>query len=421
MRSQVLGLAVACSAPRAPVAPDEIAAIAHTALRDGDAVGISIAVAHGDRIDARAWGFADLEHHVPLTPRAIFPLASLSKQYWAAAVVQLAHAGRVDPDAPLADVLYTFPDHRVRLRDLLQQTSGLGVDREDEDDVRFSDVPVPAFPPGSWWRYSNRGAILSRRVVEQIAGTPWSVYLRDRIAGPLGLTATTTCGDHVPLYVHGKLSGLPDATMQRVQFVCADASDVVRFERALDRLPGIERMRTPVRVDGIDLAYGWLTRIADLEGHRAYGHTGNFDEGLSVAAFRFPADDLTIVVMMNATPRPGFRAHELLERIARAELRLPAEQVATGKPPAEVVAAIVGHYEQGTAMGVVEDRDGEPFLVVRDGDKLLWEGALAWRGGRTFGGTPEGDLRFLPATGPVRAVWVGHRFLLDGLARRVEP
>jgi D-alanyl-D-alanine carboxypeptidase len=408
---QALTLAALCAcAPPAPHGPDvseQLDAIARAALRDGGAVGISIAIAHGDNIDTRAYGFADRDKKIAASPYTIYPLGSLSKQYWAASVVQLG----IDLDSSLADILYKLPDRRIRVRDILQQTSGFGDDHDGEDDVAFTDMPPLAFPPGTWWQYSNRGAILARRAVEQVSGQTWAQYLHDHIAAPLQLDATSVCGDHVQLYSYGKPSeGEPPETWRRAQFVCSNVLDVVKFERWLDKVP---KLRTPVVIDGVgEVPYGLLTRIADVGGHKAYGHTGGFI-GLSVAAFRFPAEDVTIVVLMNSKPKPGFEAWDVLEQIARAELGVP---VPPERPaPPELLAQISGNYTVGAARGEVKGA----HATIHVGETVLYDGPLAWRGGRTFVGHEQDT--FLPAAGPVRAMVVGGPMLMLALARRVEP
>src|SRR4051812_27575175 len=109
-------LLAACGAHAGVPAPaPAIDAVAASALRDGDAVGISIVVARGDPlVHARGYGYADRERRIAATEHSIYPLASLSKQLWAVAALQLVEAGRVDLEAPLATILYTFPDHRIR-------------------------------------------------------------------------------------------------------------------------------------------------------------------------------------------------------------------------------------------------------------------------------------------------------------------
>src|SRR6185503_10072426 len=144
----------------------------------------------------------------------------------------------------------------------------------------------------------------------------------------------------------------------------------------------VRQMRTPTRIAGVELSYGWFTRIGKLGEHHAYGHTGDFP-GVSVAAFRFPEDDLTIVVLMNSSPKPGFRAFELLTRIARAELGIPEPELRDSELPRAELDAIAGSYVSGDVRVTVSDRDGRARIAVVAGGKPVYEGALVWAGGRS--------------------------------------
>jgi len=424
----VLGSCVAATKPPGVTRVTAIDAIGERAIEQG-AVGVSIVVMRGDRVvHARGYGLEDVERGVPASERSVYLLASLSKQFWAVAIGQLVEQNRLALESSIVDVLYNFPDRRVKLKHLLTQTSGLGDDSDDEDDVKFTDQPAVAFEPGSWWSYSNRGAILVRRIIEQVTGAPWSRYLADHIAKPLGLRSLTTCDRQPPMYSTDRRRFEETAkTMQRVQFVCANALDVAHFERSLDgdallRRDTVAKMRTPTQVAGMAMPYGWLTRIADLDGHRAYGHTGT-GRGVNIAAFRFPDDDLTIVVLMNANPRPGFRAPDLVARIARDQLHLPAPALADRVLAQPELDAITGTYVAGPARAEISAREGHAYLRFSVAGKQVWEGPLvATPEARAFAGGPGGSdpdslARFLPASGKATAIAVGHRLLLDNLFR----
>jgi D-alanyl-D-alanine carboxypeptidase len=412
-----------------PLQSAAIDAIGAAALRDGAAVGLSIVVMHGDAVvHAAGYGMADVERAIAADESTVYPLASLSKQFWAIGIVQLEEAGRLSIDAPVASVLDKFPDRRVLVKHLLTQTSGLGDDRPDEDDVGFTDHPVIEFEPGTWWRYSNRGALVARRIVEHVSGRTWDTYLHEHIAKPLGLRATTcTNENHAALYdeLHEPWSLGSEAA--RLQFVCASALDVATFEHAFDagklvRTASVSRMRDNVNVAGLALPYGWFTRIADLDGHRAFGHTGTLP-GASVAAFRFPDDDLTIVVLMSSMPKPGFRAHELVTKIARAELGLRVPVVADQPVTSEQLAAIIGSYREGPVRAVIGEQDGHAKLALEIDGKQIWTGPLTAVGNGSFVGGPDGTdpdqlATFLPANGKAKAIAIGHRLMLNSLFRR---
>ena len=163
-------------------------------------------------------------------------------------------------------------------------------------------------------------------------------------------------------------------------------------------------------------------RIGDLDGRAAYGHTGTLP-GLSVAAFRFPTENLTVVVLMNSAPKRGFHAHELVVKVARSRLGLVEPRRADAVPPREELDAIAGTYAAGIARASLAARDGRARLTLFVNGKPVFEGPLAWVGGRSFAGGPDGIqvdtlATFAPATGTPRAILVGHRFLLEHVFRR---
>ena len=90
----------------------------------GCAVGVYRA---GEIVFARGYGYADLEHDVPLTEASVFYLASVSKQFTAAAVLLLAGDGKLSIDDDVRKFLPELPDYgkRVTLRHLLHHTSGV--------------------------------------------------------------------------------------------------------------------------------------------------------------------------------------------------------------------------------------------------------------------------------------------------------
>src|SRR5205085_6951703 len=104
-------------------------------MRDysGDVPGASVLVLRDGRIIHRAgYGLADLEARVPVTPRTNFRLASMSKQFTAAAIEILARRGTLSYDDPITRFLPTLPAYArtITIRQLLTHSSGL-LDYED--------------------------------------------------------------------------------------------------------------------------------------------------------------------------------------------------------------------------------------------------------------------------------------------------
>jgi len=90
----------------------------------GCAVGVSL---DGAEVFREAWGMADLEHHVPLTPDTVFEAGSVSKQFTAAAILLLAEQGKLSLNDPVRKYIPELPDYGtpITIDHLLHHTSGL--------------------------------------------------------------------------------------------------------------------------------------------------------------------------------------------------------------------------------------------------------------------------------------------------------
>ncbi|KZC17757.1 serine hydrolase [Rhodanobacter sp. FW510-R12] len=178
----------------------------------GDVPGASLLVLKdGKPVVRRGYGLANLEDNERATPTTNYRLASVSKQFTAAAILLLAEDGRLRLDDPVRRWLPTLPESTaaVTLRQLLSHTGGL-VDYEDliapgttaqvsDDDVLrlLSATPKTYFTPGTAYRYSNSGYVLLGLVVERASGISLPLYLQQRIFQPLHM-------GHTLLYEHGK-------------------------------------------------------------------------------------------------------------------------------------------------------------------------------------------------------------------------
>jgi CubicO group peptidase (beta-lactamase class C family) len=176
----------------------------------GDVPGASLLVIKdGKPLLDRGYGMADLEQHVSATSATDYRLASVTKQFTAAAILLLAQDGKLKLDDSIRHWLPTLPafTDQVTLRELLSHTGGL-LDYEDlvpadrtvqlnDDDVlrMIAAITHGYFPPGSAYRYSNTGFVLLGLVVEKASGQHLQDFLAQRIFRPLHM-------DHTLLYVH---------------------------------------------------------------------------------------------------------------------------------------------------------------------------------------------------------------------------
>src|SRR5690606_21451937 len=142
--------------------------------------GVSISVMRdGISLYARGFGLSDVEGQVPVSATTTFRIASITKQFTAAAILKLAEGGHLTLDDPLAVHLPYFPRAAdITLRQLLSPTAGLGdyINGQDQTiltaarDRDYSTAEILALiagrqplyraQPGTRFIYSNSGYTL---------------------------------------------------------------------------------------------------------------------------------------------------------------------------------------------------------------------------------------------------------------------
>ncbi len=167
----------------------------------------AILVSRGEQIllDAVV-GQADLEAGRALTTADRFDLASVSKQFTAAAILQLIEAGKFTLVTPVAELLPGFPYPDITVEHLLRHQSGLPDYADDEtfpfadsvemvtNDVVLATLTTQRPPldtvPGVVYAYCNTSYVLLASIVEAVTGEGFPDYLRNHLFTPAGMNAT---------------------------------------------------------------------------------------------------------------------------------------------------------------------------------------------------------------------------------------
>ncbi len=152
---------------------------------------------------SKSYGYADLSACQPATRQASYQIASVTKQFTAAAILQLQNAGKLSLDDAVITTLPEFAfDRRVTLRMLLNQTSGIpdyihfasaaswvaGVSQATV--LQAISLAPPLFVAGSAYDYSNSNYFVLGAVIERVSGVSYASFLNEHIFGPLGLVHT---------------------------------------------------------------------------------------------------------------------------------------------------------------------------------------------------------------------------------------
>jgi len=171
--------------------------------------GFSIVVIKGDEIIfEKQYGIANLDYNVPINTETVFDVASIGKQFTAAAILLLEEEGKLSIKDPAYKYIENLPRYKKgnpTIENLLNQTSGIKeVDPYlDVLDIRWYDylsqsqminiitkIKELKFKPGEYFHYTNANYILLAHIIESVSGKPFSDFMQEQIFLPLGMTNT---------------------------------------------------------------------------------------------------------------------------------------------------------------------------------------------------------------------------------------
>jgi len=322
--------------------------------------GVSVAIVFED---GSTWtgvsGLADVKAKRRVTPDTAFAIASITKTFTAALVLDLAAEGRLG----LADAATEYlPEQKmlagITIRMLLDHTSGLR-DYFEHPKIDQALLAEPArgwsptrtlgyvgkryFPPGTDWRYSNTNYLFLALIAERIDGRPLAEQLRERYFEPFGLKSAFYQGAERPAgaTAHGyRFTGLrkdlppidladgtgvmPFTSVVTAAggggSVAASALDTARWARALYGGRALDSGSLGLMLGGFDLVagykpsvpYGLGVQALDVNGLRTLGHSGRF-LGFRAVVRYLPEKDIAIAVLTNQSRAdPGIIVAKLL-------------------------------------------------------------------------------------------------------------
>lgn len=207
-----LALLVAPLAAQAPsLAPAQLARIDSIFLpmASPQGPGCALGVSYQDVVALeRAWGGAELEHGIPITPGTIFEGGSVSKQFTAAAVLLLSLEGRLSLDDDIRRHVPELPAYEapITIRHLIHHTSGLkdwgaiaGIGGWPRGSRIYTHAhvlqilarqPTLNYSPGAEYLYSNSNYNLLAIIAERVSGESLPTLTRRLIFEPLGMTSS---------------------------------------------------------------------------------------------------------------------------------------------------------------------------------------------------------------------------------------
>lgn len=305
-----------------------------------------------------ARGLASEEWGIPNAIDTRYRILSLSKQFAAMIILQLADEERLSLDDPIDAHLSGLPEAwsgKVTVSNLLSQTTGIPEysSLPDYRDVmskrRFTrdaffrivcDDPLFStlhFTPGEEWEYSNTNYFLLGVLAEKVAGVPYEDLVEQRIFTPLEMHDSGVYDSLVP--VPRLAEGYERTYTNKVERAAhwefspksvpsgglySTVGDLLKWSAALrdGRLlsPRMQKVfTTPTSVDGdLGYAFGQWREFHDTPGGERveiFSHGGS-TMGSSTWLLRVPAEDRSVVLLHNG----GMGRETFLEQVALAAL-----------------------------------------------------------------------------------------------------
>ncbi|MEM8981942.1 MAG: serine hydrolase domain-containing protein [Pseudomonadota bacterium] len=207
-------LAAGCALPAKPLASaferadgttlqaEDIDATVTQLMEAGNVAGLGVALIDGSGVRyLKTYGYATQEKGTLLQASSVMYGASLTKATFAYAVMTLVDEGRVDLDAPIADVLpqplsdyEDYADladdprwHGFTLRMLLSHTSGLPNWRWFMPGEKLTIM----FEPGTRYAYSGEGIQIAQMMLEEGYGVDVAALMQARVFDRFQMTNTS--------------------------------------------------------------------------------------------------------------------------------------------------------------------------------------------------------------------------------------
>ncbi len=339
-------LLAASSVHATPLDPAKIDAAVKSAMEANGTPSAQVAVVEdGKIVFSKAYGDAQLSPAVPATTKTRYEIASVSKEFTAAAALLLVEDGKLSLDDHVAK---WFPDltgaDQITVRQLLSHTAGVS-DFWPQDYVMIP-VTKPTTPlavmnewakkpldfkPGDDWQYSNTGYIVAGEIIEKVSGQPLFAFVNDRLLKPVGITDAVDISAEnlkVPDALGYERRALapnrptpPDGKgwFYGSAYLGLTAEDVAKWDisflkKSLLKPASYVTETTTIKLNnGKDTGYAMGLFVSKPNGHTMVEHDGEGAGSLTENRI-YPDDGLAIVVLTNTMS--GDAMIEIADRIA---------------------------------------------------------------------------------------------------------
>jgi CubicO group peptidase (beta-lactamase class C family) len=335
-------------------------------LKEWKVPGLAIAVVQdGKVILSKGYGFRDVEKQLPVTPKTLFAIGSVTKSFTVSVLGALAEEGKLEWDKPVREYLPAFrlsdpvaTEHMTPL-DLVTHRSGLPrhdllwygssfTRREMFDRLRYLE---PSKDFRELYQYNNLMFMTAGILASEIAHAKWEDLVRKRIFEPLGMTSSNfsvrdsqKADDFAQPYeeIKEKIEKVPFRNIDEIGpagAINSNVEDMIRYvqmhlekgkygekgEKKIISEATAARMQTAQMVvlgpeqpytEVVNVGYGMGLGVGAYRGHKLVSHGGGIDGFTSSLSF-MPNDKIAMMILTNrgGTPLPSVVSRYVYDRL----------------------------------------------------------------------------------------------------------
>lgn len=338
-------LICSCSSENIDSRLDEMFSEYNSSGLPGAAVAI---IKDGKIIKEKYYGLADVKNSIPINQKTNFRLASVTKQFTAMCILQLAEENKLSLSSTLTDFFPDFPHYgrKITIENLLNHTSGL-VDYEnlisdsaliqvkDKDVLKMMmEIDSVYFSPGETFQYSNTGYALLTQIIEKIEGKTFGEYLNEKIFIPAGMQNTIAFENGINT-VKNRAYGYTiseDSILFTDQSITSavlgdggiysSITDMFKWDQALSDEKLISKASVNIMwkpnktLSGEELNYGYGWRLENFKGRKVVFHTGS-TMGFRNIFYKIPTENISVIILTNRNTEDEFStlilAHSVMD------------------------------------------------------------------------------------------------------------
>ena len=298
-------------------------------MKEQKITGLALAVIrNGKPIVNKGYGLANVELNVPVTEKTVIRLGSVSKQFFATAILKLMEEGKLSIDDHVHKFFPDAPEtwRPIQIKHLMSHTSGLkregpaynnSVIQPDLVIIKSAYSLPLDFKTGEKYQYCNLAYFMLAEIITQVSGMPWQDYIREKLFIPAGMKNTDMTDFYLIIpnrasgYMHKKDVLVNADAMYAVRpsgGFLSTSTDMILWDKVLREKNIIlkkenwELLWQPF-IKTSDNAtskeyYGFGWAINEVNGRKVVQHGGS-NIGFRSYYTRFVNDGLSIIIMTN--------------------------------------------------------------------------------------------------------------------------